>query len=255
MFIKLCTLCLALCVALPAFADDELAKKLDVGTWTDNPRYLTFGNYNGHALKWRILEVYSDKTAFLVLEDVLREKDGTVITMDFDADTVDSPNLGTNNFPASDICLWLNNTFANSLAPYQAGILDTEYGPDTAFSIEHPEDKYKWHGDKQIGKSKIFLLSVDDVINPKYFAAGDKMDNDLSFSANSDRDAGVAYWLRSPGYNSYEAARVVTGGKVLDFGVEVFNSNAIRPALKIDLSSPAIFAYGEAVFAKESENK
>jgi hypothetical protein len=244
--------------AAPAFA--EKAGDMAEGTWAkdgeySNPRYLTFGDYNGHALKWRVLEVYGNKTALLVLDDVLRERDGTAATMNFDADTVDG--VGTNNFPASDICLWLNDddndtadddgingfVFSAGLNDYQAGILDTEYGPDTPFPIDNTEDgKYTWHGETQTGKSKIFLLSVDDATNPNYFVDGEKTDDDeYMFGAYSDRDLGHEYWLRSPGFSNVHAAVVIPGGQVNNFiGNNVGHQYAVRPALKIDISSPVL---------------
>jgi hypothetical protein len=227
----------------------ENAGDIAEGTWAkdgeySNPRCLTFGGYNGHALKWRVLEVKDNdpdfggkKTAFLVLDGVLRERDGTAVTMSFDADTADG--IGTNNFPASDICLWLNDTFVTTLAAYQGGILDTVYGPGTPFPIHNPEGgKYKWYGDTQTGRSKIFLLTVDDTANPNYFINGEKIDDDI-FSANSDRDLGHEYWLRSPGIDSDYAAVVLSGGQVVSGGNIVNDDTfAVRPALKIDLSSP-----------------
>jgi hypothetical protein len=52
---------------------------------------------------------------------------------------------------------------------------------------------------------------------------------------------------------------VLSGGKVFGIGLEVFNQYAIRPALRIDISSPVfasvLISYGETVFARESENE
>jgi hypothetical protein len=247
-FLKLCAIfvfCWALCATVPVFADDELAASMEVGTWTTNPRFLTFGSYNGHDLKWRVLEVYSDKTAFLVLDGVLRNADGTPYERRFDNYDNNFPG-GENCSPvSSDICTWLNDAdgtevyydgqmgffFSAGLKDYDGDILETTYGPE-------PHWSYSWANGVTEGTSKIFLLSVEEATNPQYFVAGEKMDDSYTFSANADRDVGFDFWLRSPGdYNSY-AAVVWSGGQVISLGLGVSELCAVRPALKINLTSP-----------------
>jgi hypothetical protein len=186
-------LCAALMIFAPsfmlcsaAFADDGLAGRLEVGTWTANPRYLTFGSYNGHALKWRILEVKDNdpgfegkKTAFLLLDDVLRDSGGAVMLATFN-------NLTYNNsFPDSSISKWLNDDdndtddgtngfiFSAGLNAYQEGMLDTTYGPDNSWG-------YSWQDGPAEASSKVFLLGADEAANPNYFT-----DGNLTFKLDS----------------------------------------------------------------------
>ena len=46
----------ALLFGLPAFAAPGDAKDMDVGCWVEGHRWITFGEYDGKPLTWRILE-------------------------------------------------------------------------------------------------------------------------------------------------------------------------------------------------------
>jgi hypothetical protein len=235
---------LALCTAVPAFAADESLGSLDVGTWADNPRYLTFGNYNGHALKWRILEVKDSdpefngkKTAFLLLDDLLRDSDGAIMKVTFN-------NLTYNNsFPVSSISKWLNDdgndtddgmngfTFSAGLGAYQEGILNTGYGPDNPW-------RYSWQDGPTEAFSKVFLLGADEATNPKYFTDGNLKFDSHNYGANVDRGAESDYWLRSPGPFDISSAVALADGQVGVYGFVVdYSELAVRPALKIDTAS------------------
>jgi hypothetical protein len=234
--------------AASAFADDELAKRLDAGTWAENPRYLTFGYYN-KPLKWRILEVKDKdpdfggkKTAFLLLDDVLRDSGGVIVKATFN-------NLTYNNsFPDSSINKWLNDEtdgfiFHAGLNAYQEGILNTTYSPDNDWG-------YSWQDSPSKASSKVFLLGAGEAVNPKYFKDGNikfKLDSrgtkgdSHNYGANVDRSADADYWLRSPGPFDISSVVVLADGQVGVYGFTAdYSELAMRPALKIDISS-AVF--------------
>jgi hypothetical protein len=194
------------------------------GTWAENPRYVSFGDYNDQRLVWRVLEVKSSdpdfggaKTAFLLLDELLRGSDGNVEAVEFGS---------SNSFPNSKISEWLNdgaNGFMAGLGAYQADILDTRYSSGNGVR--------KWAGGSSVGVSKVYLLSVDEANNVKYFA------NDAERIA-----ANKSWWLRSPGYGKDIAAVVIIVGSVARNGFYVNSKNCVRPALKINLSTSSIFA-------------
>ena len=233
-------LCLAF--ATLSMAADNVCD-IDAGTWASNPRYITFGGYNGHPLVWRVLEVKDNdldfngvKTALLLLDDLLRDKDGNVEMTGFDQ--------SNNNFPNSRIKEWLNDGvagFLSGLGAYQSDILDTTYGPGNA--------SRKWYGRVVNGASKVFLLSVGEAENKNYFA-----DNAGRVVSNKN------WWLRSPGFGGGNIAAIVLNiGDVIRNGFYVDNICAVRPALKINLSPSSIFAslpvsYGLSVKADDGNN-
>ena len=49
--------------------------------------------------------------------------------------------------------------------------------------------------------------------------------------------SGCSWWLRTPGVTSKSALQVVTNGKIASFGESVNNTNVVRPALWLNLSS------------------
>ncbi len=61
--------------------------------------------------------------------------------------------------------------------------------------------------------------------------------NEANQLDNSVRQLGYDWWLRSPGYNDLRAAVVNDLGSVFAYGNNVHDSNAVRPAFKLNLSS------------------
>ena len=221
--ICVCALMLLFAASVAQAATDNVGD-MAVGTWTTNPRTITFGNYNGHDLVWRVLEVSTtdadnrgNKTALLLLDDVLRDGSGDVELRQFHS----TDSAGDNDWNKSDIKAFLNGQFLGAFtAAQQAGIVTSNYvygGPN--------------EGNDTAGSSKVFLLSVDEAMNPQYFADGE------NWGANADRAAPYHWWLRSPGPYPRHAAHVFTSGLVRSNYLNVFHRLAVRPALKINLSS------------------
>ena len=225
LFFSTIVLFLAL-VSFPASAVTHNASDMAVGTWSTNPRYITFGSYNGYPLLWRVLEVKDNdsdfggiKTAFLLLDDLLRETSGDVEMIRYD--------FSSNNFPKSYIKKWLNdeeNGFLACLGTYQPDILEVAYGADNSY--------YEWHGGTASGDSKVFLLSVGEADNVNYFAG------DAERAVNN-----IVWWLRSPGFEDEDIATgVLSTGGVGRNACYVGGMCAVRPALKISISSSSAFA-------------
>jgi uncharacterized repeat protein (TIGR02543 family) len=110
-------------------------------------------------------------------------------------------------------------------------------------------------GDKT--DDKVFLLSLSEVTNTAYGFADDYGTRDtervalntayVKFIPGMNSDTNF-WWLRSPGYNVYCAAVVLTNGSVYpgDAGVDI-PTGAARPALKLDL--------GSVILRQESANE
>jgi hypothetical protein len=242
-FLFLTALVLYLAMApLPTLSATNNASDMDVGAWTTDPRYMKFGDYNGHPLLWRVLEVKDNdsdfggvKTAFLLLDDLLRDRSGNQEMMIFDS--------SNNCFPNSKIKEWLNdgkNGFLANLEAYKEDILDTTYSPDN-----RPR---RWSGNVANGTSKVFLLSVGEAGNNRYFA-----NNDDRVVEN------IAWWLRSPGFENNIAAFSLSDGGIAKNGNYTDSLCCVRPALKINLSSSSAFAslpvsYGLTVSADAGNN-
>ena len=125
-------------------------------------------------------------------------------------------------------------------------------------------------------QDKIFLLSIDEVSNSGYgFLPYEDADTDyikdparqrtntnyvnnggtiqsegMKESAKDyvEKNGGYWWWLRSPGEESYRATGVHGSGYVHRNGAEVYsNSNAICPALHLDLSSSSVWSVAESV--------
>ena len=220
-FIFFTALILCLAFAEPALAADDMT----AGTWVNNPRYITFGDHHGRPLVWRVLEVKDEdpdfdgiKTAFLLLDDVVRGSGGLVEFMRFDR--------SNNDFPNSEIRQWLNDDtsgFLAALSAYKAYMLDTTYASGNPPRL--------WPNGVPEGTSKVFLLSVEEALDDRYFAD------------NADRAASSAWWwLRSPGFEDDIATLVLHSGDIARNGFYIRNPLAVRPALKIDLSPSSVFA-------------
>lgn len=118
---------------------------------------------------------------------------------------------------------------------------------------DHP--RYGTEGGKDT-KDKVFLLSLEEIVNTKYGFASDRYENDISRCCSSTDYAKAMgayqddyyttkegkwaslWWLRSPGYVSGYAANVYDDGCVDDDGVDVdYVDRAVCPALQLNLSS------------------
>ena len=232
----------------PALSNPRVSD--DVTTWD----CIYFGNYwqsdtNGDGkadqddekepIKWRVLSVDGDD-AFLLADRNLdcqpySDKDGDV------------------TWETSTLRTWLNDTFLNNAfsASEQAAIKSTQL--KTAIILD---DGTEGENDTT---DQVYLLSKEEVTNENYgFSASDEkalnrsardtayakeqrevLSPSSSSLINEDAMMGNgAWWLRSPGGVSSQAAYVDYDGEANGFGIKVSNGYvAVRPALHVNLSS------------------
>lgn len=232
----------------PALSNPRVSD--DVTTWD----CIYFGNYwqsdtNGDGkadqddekepIKWRVLSVDGDD-AFLLADRNLdcqpySDKDGDV------------------TWETSTLRTWLNDTFLNNAfsASEQAAIKSTQL--KTAIILD---DGTEGENDTT---DQVYLLSKEEVTNENYgFSASDEkalnrsardtayakeqrevLSSSSSSLINEDAMMGNgAWWLRSPGGVSSQAAYVDYDGEANGFGIKVSNGYvAVRPALHVNLSS------------------
>lgn len=152
---------------------------------------------------------------------------------------------------------WLNSDFLTSAFNAKERKLIK-----TAKVKNNDNSYYGTEGGKDT-KDKVFLLSLEEIVNTKYGFASDRYEDDISrrCSATDYAKAMGAYtaysegyyvddyktkegkwaswwWLRSPGCSPGRAASVYIGGYVYDDGFRVdLDDSAVRPALRLNLSS------------------
>ncbi|MCL1809134.1 MAG: InlB B-repeat-containing protein [Clostridiales bacterium] len=231
---------LAMALVLGLFAASPMLASADdtpdiyaIGTWAgkganpgDGHRHITMGSYNGHDLTWRVLDVYvsdgtdgntaGNKTALLVLDNLLRTTAGNAERRLFDSSVTYSGNWAR----PSDLKAFLNSEFYNTAfsSDEQEVIITANYNIGGPFGAGY--------GFPTTDSSKVFLLSVEEASNTAYFA--DEADRDIAHDT---------WWLRSPGdFDSW--ACVVKYGMVYFDGTPVDDVGVgVCPALKINLKS------------------
>lgn len=192
------------------------AANLDNGTWVNMPRYLNFGQYNGHNLRWRVLEITDshaanpgNKTALLLLDDLLRKPNGDVELRPFNGANGSWQGSAIRSFLGS--ASFYGNAFSssqqNAILPYSWSALD----------------------------SGVFLLSSEEARNPSYFAD------------DADRQIGnQVWWLRTKEpdiYSFYPVAVVIQSGSTDSYAI-THTGVAVRPAIRVNLSSAYFDAEG-----------
>ncbi len=116
---------------------------------------------------------------------------------------------------------------------------------------------------------QVYLLSIDEVMNPAYGFTSDADYTKMREAANTSYVAGGgeiksddmnsagsndAWWLRSPGSSSDSAASVNFYGNVTRLGHDVINRYAsvvVRPALHLNLSSTSSWSYAGTVISDD----
>ena len=130
---------------------------------------------------------------------------------------------------------WLNNEFFN------AAFSDEEKSMIITAAVAadmNPKNGTKAGADT---KDKVFLLSIVEVEN--YFVSDSERECSPTTYAKSNgvyvaNNGNCWWWLRSPGYLQSDAANVGSNGGVGYNGNYVnYESNAVRPAMWIDLSN------------------
>lgn len=151
---------------------------------------------------------------------------------------------------------WLNNNF------YKTAFTQAERSLIKKINLENPDNpEYGTEGGNYT-KDKVFLLSLNDMINTKYGFSSDFNDYDIArrcaatayakvqgvyplpYNKTADGEDSCTWWLRSPGRDterssSAYAADVCPDGNIFPCGdcVDVCSQVGVRPVLYISLKS------------------
>jgi hypothetical protein len=185
-------------------------------------RNIQFGEYT-----WRVLDVQGDK-ALLLTEDVIEKR---LYNEQYTDVTWENCTLRH----------YLNNEFYSKFSSQeQARILPT-------INTNANNQWFNTRGGNDT-TDKIFLLSIEEVV--RYFGDSGQLKNKnpnskyyINDKFNKERVATCGgwawwWWLRSPGYGGYCAARVDADGGLYVFGSDVRGGGGgVRPALWLNLKS------------------
>lgn len=219
--------------------------------WMDSATYHYF---KYEPIKWRVLEI-DGKDAFLLADKAL---DDQMYNIEFAAHT----------WEESTVRSWLNGTFLNNaFTSNERSVIKT------TDVVNYDNRHYSTPGGNNTS-DKIFLLSKDEVKVWSLYGFATTEDDDEgricksstfvkamgTFSTSSmDASYGAGncwWWLRSPGHSNFEASSVVDDGSINDYGYySIFKSNAVRPALHLDLSSSDLYSYAGTVCSDGTQNE
>ena len=258
MVLSLCKITLG--QSAPAKAAVSLQNPTTDGNGVTTWDCIYFGNYwqndtNGDGkadqndkkepIKWRVLSV-NGNDAFLLadknLDDKLYNKEHTSVT-----------------WATCTLRTWLNNTFLNTAftSAEQAAIRNT-----TVVNEDNPY--YGTEGGVNT-TDKVYLLSIAEACNTAYGFNGEfhtysetrEAKNTAyaeecgAFTSTITEYEGNGYWwLRSPGYVSFNASYVPSYSYGDGVGHNVNSASGVRPALHLNLSSSTLWSYAGKVTAK-----
>ena len=179
---------------------------------------VTFGKYDGMDIRWRVLNVTGDD-AFLVSDKILTNK----------AYNDKSKSI---TWKDSTIRTWLNGEFLTE----SFGTAEQQMIQKTL--VKNEDNIYYGTEGGEDTEDKVFLLSLNDIIQPGYgFPDQYGISSETRVARNLAGKAGW-WWLRLPGGNTNYAANISSSDYAYDGGNCVDDSDiGIRLAVHIDLSS------------------
>jgi len=131
---------------------------------------------------------------------------------------------------------WLNNNFINS------AFTGDEKAMIPTVTVSADKNPHYSTNPGNATQDQVFLLSITEA--NKYFSSDsarqcEHTDYAVAVGAYVNSSNGNCWWwLRSPGYSQYYAARVNIAGDIFEYGDHVDDvDRAVRPALWIDLNS------------------
>lgn len=227
--------------------------------WSGN--YVYFGSYGGYAIKFRVLDpetsVYGGRTMLL-------DCDTNLFKMLFDDES--------NVWAESDVREYLNGEFyESSFSSIEQNAIFDSY---LEGGIEYPSESYEGLlFEPSVGvDDKIFLLDINDVLNPDYGYFPDdgielisdewSLDSEIKthLVTNHAKAGAYSYMLRAAGNDHKKWGGVYNSG-ILISSSDSYNYG-VAPALNIDLST-VVVSYCEsgtigepgAAFALHLEDK
>ena len=188
-------------------------------------------------IKWRILQ--SENGEAFLLSDVILDKQ------------LYNENDKYVTWEKSSLRAWLNKKFINT------AFSDEEKEKINITEIVNQDNPvYGTEGGNNTF-DKIFLLSLSEVSEQQDGEKYGFLDDEIRACGKSDFSKTVSWWwLRSPGRNSFSAAEVDCCGWILRCGVDVcYDSDGVRPALHLNLSSSNLFSYAGTVSSDGTKNE
>ena len=188
-------------------------------------------------IKWRVLQV-KNKEALLLSDVILDNQDYND----------DYENI---TWEESSLRVWLNEKFINK------AFSDKEKGKINIKRIINQDNlDYGTEGGNHT-YDKIFLLSLSEVSEQQDGKKYGFLDDGMRACENSTFCDGLSWWwLRSPGEFSDVAAGVHEDGRIDRDGCDIYNeTNGVRPALHLNLSSSNLFSYAGTVSSNGNENE
>ena len=180
-------------------------------------------------IKWRVLQ--SENGEAFLLSDVILDKQ------------LYNENDKYVTWEKSSLRAWLNKKFI------KRAFIDEEREKINITEIVNQDNPvYGIEGGNNTF-DKIFLLSLSEVSEQQDGEKYGFLDDEIRACGKSDFSKTVSWWwLRSPGRNSFSAAEVDCCGWILRCGDDVcYDSDGVRPALHLNLSSSNLFSYAGTV--------
>ena len=221
----------------------------------------TIHYYKYQPIKWRVLSVDSSK-AFLLADRILDDMPYHTVKEDI-------------TWEESTVRSWLNgydasankqkqdyggqNFIKSAFDPFSRSailVTDVENQDNLSFGTEGGADT----------KDKVFLLSESEVYTDAAKGYGFSVEANLEDEARRAQQADTlmerAWWIRSPGLQSFYASEVENTGWIYkDGNFDMSRSGGVRPALYLDLTastgtaSSRLYSYAGTVCSDGTENE
>lgn len=229
----------------PEYGEDDV-----IHTDTDGTKYLVRKDgkcYKYEPLKWRVLSANEDGSdVFLMADQVI---DVALFYKGAEAEIT---------WEKSQIRTWLNETFMETAfsADEQAAVETTD--------VTTADNRWSQQPGGNDTKDKIYLASIEEMLNPVYGFSSDPAEGDTRKITVSDYvDNGgtptqppagyISYWLRSPGASQGKPAQVGHWGEgeiLTEPSVMLERAESylgVRPVMHVDLSDKNMYSYAGQV--------
>ena len=203
-------------------------------------RYQRENANKNNPLKWRVLAV-NGTDAFLWCEDEVADVNYHNTADDFTWETC-------------DLRKWLNGEF------YKNAFNATEKAAIRQYGVENLENPLTGTYEDRATLDYIYLLSVDEVINPRYgFSTNPSIQDDAR-----KRKGRNCWWLRTPGTKMYLCGMFMGGGEGIVYngsgvvykpGGLPYYPDSVYPVLHLNLANEKAYTYAGTVCTNGTVNE
>lgn len=203
-------------------------------------RYQRENANKNNPLKWRVLDV-NGTDAFLWCEDEVADVNYHNTADDFTWETC-------------DLRKWLNGEF------YKNAFNATEKAAIRQYGVENLENPLTGTYAGRATLDYIYLLSVDEVINPRYgFSTNPSIQDDAR-----KRKGRNCWWLRTPGTKMYLCGMFMGGGEGIVYngsgvvykpGGLPYYPDSVYPVLHLNLANEKVYTYAGTVCTNGTVNE